>query len=359
MIPVSRPYIGRRERRAVNKVLRSGMLAQGPEVEKFENEFSEQLVNGAFSIAVNSGTSALHLSMLALGISAGDEVIVPSFTFAATANSVVLTGATPIFADINLKTFCIDPDSVKKLIGPRTKAVIAVHLYGQSCDMTSLSLLCKANGLYLIEDAAQAHGAKWLNKPVGTWGTVGCFSFYPTKNMTSGEGGMITTFDSNLADLLRLLRNQGQKKRYHNEVIGLNNRMTDIHAALGRVQLSRLSRWNDQRREIAATYSDQLVNVQTPYIAEEAFHVFHQYTIKISEMERNLFAEELKKSGILTGVYYPIPVHKLPSYNKNIELPNTAEIALQCLSLPIFPTLRKKEIEKVIRVVNGISLEKR
>ena len=247
MIPAAQPLIGKEEREAVDAVLRSGMVAQGPQVAAFEEEFGN-FVDGHECIAVNSGTSALHLSLIAMGIGPGDEVIVPSFTFAATGNSVAILGATPVFVDIEPAHFTIDPEAVKNAITSRTKAIVPVHLYGHPAAMRELNDIASETGLRILEDAAQAHAAALDGRPVGAWGDAAAFSFYPTKNMTSGEGGMIVTRDPELARTARLLRNQGMEQRYRNEVVGLNNRMTDIHAAIGRVQLGHLSEWTEQRR---------------------------------------------------------------------------------------------------------------
>jgi perosamine synthetase len=355
VIPAARPEIGELEREAVDRVLRSGVLAQGPEVAAFENEFSAEVVSGAHSIAVNSGTSALHLSMLALDIGPGDEVIVPSFTFAATANSVALTGAKPIFADIDPDTFTMDPSHVEALISSRTRAVMPVHLYGHPADMTTITRICEKYKLALFEDAAQAHAAEWESKRIGTWGLVSSFSFYPTKNMTSGEGGMVTTRDSQIARKIRLLRNQGQERRYENEIIGLNNRMTEIHAAIGRVQLTRLSGWTARRREIASKYDRELMIVKTPPCDSKAFHVYHQYTIRVDSETRDEFAEKLAAKGVGTGVYYPIPVHRLPAYSSTDVLPNTELAARECLSLPVYPSLSDEQVAFIIDIVNEVA----
>jgi len=245
LIPAAKPIIGDDERAAVDAVLRSGMIAQGPQVKAFEEEFSAQVAGGVECVAVNSGTSGLHLGLLAAGIGPGDEVIVPSFTFAATANSVALTGATPVFADIEADYFCLDPASVRAAITERTKAIMPVHLYGHPADMTALKSLADEYGLMLFEDAAQAHAAELHGRRVGTFAM---FSLYPTKNMTSGEGGMVSCATPQLARTVRLLRNQGMERQYANEIIGFNARMTDIHAAIGRVQLSKLAGWTEQRR---------------------------------------------------------------------------------------------------------------
>jgi perosamine synthetase len=354
-IPVARPLIGAEEIEAVTRVLESGNLAQGPEVAAFEEEFSNALVNGVQSIAVNSGTSALHLSLLAAGIGPGDEVIVPSFTFAATANSVALTGATPIFADIEPDYYCLDPQAAEASITSRTVAIMPVHLYGHPAALDKFSDICTKNGLLLLEDAAQAHGASFHGRPVGTWGSASSFSFYPTKNMTSGEGGMVTTLDTEIARKVRLLRNQGQERKYENEIIGLNNRMTDIHAAIGRVQLKKLASWNEKRRANANFLSTHIQGVVTPKEAPGAVHVFHQYTICVRGMERDVFAEELAKQGIGSGVYYPIPNHRLPAFDRKLDLPVTEQVARQCLSLPVHPSLHVSELERIVESVNEVS----
>ncbi len=351
-IPAARPFIGPEERAAVDRVLESGILAQGPEVASFEREFSEQVVDGRHAVAVNSGTSALHLSLLAAGIGPGDEVIVPSFTFAATANSVALTGATPVFVDIEPRHFCLDPEAVEAAVGPRTRAVMPVHLYGHPADMRRLSAICEANSVLLVEDAAQAHAASIAGIPVGAWGVAGSFSFYPTKNMTTGEGGLVTTGDEQIARTIRLLRNQGQERRYENEIVGLNNRMTDINAAIGRVQLSRLPQWTRQRQENAAFYDNHLRGVVTPPVADGAVHVYHQYTIRIVGLERDDFAQRLADQGVGTGVYYPIPNHRLPAFARDLDLPATEVAARECLSLPVYPSLTADERERVAVAVN-------
>lgn len=355
MIPAARPIIGDEERAAVDRVMRSGMLAQGPEVAAFEAEFSERIVDGLECVAVNSGTSALHLSLLAAGIGPGDEVVVPSFTFAATANSVAMTGAKPVFADIEPDYYCLDPSAVEAVLSPRTAAVMPVHLYGHPAQVDRLADICDAHGLLLLEDAAQAHGADLRGRPVATWGRAGSFSFYPTKNMTSGEGGMVVTSDSDLARRVRLLRNQGQERRYENELVGLNNRMTDLHAAIGRVQLTKLASWTAERQTNAARLDAGLSGVVTPQVAPGATHVYHQYTIRVVDQDRDRFQQELSARGVGSGVYYPIPNHLLPAYSRPESLPVTALVARQCLSLPVHPALTSDELDRVIEAVNAVA----
>ena len=354
MIPAAKPEIGFRERRAVNRVMRSGMLAQGPEVAAFEKEFSAH-VAGRESVALNSGTSALHMSMLAVGIGPGDEVIVPSFSFAATANSVALTGATPVFVDIELDHFNADPAAIEAAITPRTKAIMPVHLYGHPADLRAISAIAEKHGLLLLEDAAQAHLAAVDGVPVGAWGIAASFSFYPTKNMTSGEGGMVTTPSGEVARAIRVLRNQGMERRYENEVVGFNTRMTDIHAAIGRVQLTKLPAWTAKRQQNAAFLSANLRGVVVPPIAEGAVHVFHQYTVRVVDHDRDAFASELTKRGVGSGVYYPTPIHRLPSFAQTLDLPTTEQAASQVLSLPVYPSLSSRELQTIVDAVNAVA----
>ena len=354
MIPAAKPLIGDEERAAVDRVLRSGGLAQGPEVAAFEEEFSA-IVGGMHCVAVNSGTSALHLALLAIGITDGDEVLVPSFTFAASANSIALAGGVPVFVDIDPATFCIDVDAAAAAVTPRTKAIMPVHLYGHPADMTAVAALAEAHGLLVIEDAAQAVAASYAGTPVGALGQAACFSFYPTKNMTSGEGGMVTTPDAEVARMLRLLRNQGMERRYENEVVGFNTRMTDIHAAIGRVQLGKLAAWTERRRSNAAFFDANLRGVVVPPVATDAVHVYHQYTIRVVDQDRDAFSAALAERGVGSGVYYPTPVHRLPSFGLELDLPQTELAAAQVLSLPVHPAVTDAELSAVVEAVNAVA----
>jgi dTDP-4-amino-4,6-dideoxygalactose transaminase len=354
VISLSYPDITKDEFKAVKRVLKSRKLAQGEEVEAFENEFSK-LVGGRNCIAVNSGTSGLHISLISAGVGPGDEVIVPSFSFAATANSVALTGATPVFVDIDIDTFNINPDSIKRAISSKTKAIQPVHLYGLPANMPAIESIAKENNLIVLEDAAQAHSAKINGIPVGQFGDFATFSFYPTKNMTSGEGGMVVCKDDQQARLCRLLRNQGMEKRYLNEVIGFNLRMTDIHAAIGRVQLRKLAKFTEKRQANAYFYNSHLENVIKPTIPPGYEHVYHQYTIRLPDSNRDFVEKTLKDKGIATGVYYPIPIHRLPSFNKVIDLPNTEMASRQVLSLPVHPKLKEKDLHQVVKQINRIT----
>ncbi|QCU79300.1 DegT/DnrJ/EryC1/StrS family aminotransferase [Citricoccus sp. SGAir0253] len=357
-IPVAKPLIGAEERQAVDRVMSSGMVAQGPEVAAFEQEFSDVLVPGVHSVAVNSGTSALHLGLLAAGIGAGDEVIVPAFTFAATANSVALTGATPVFADIDPATFCLDPAAAAAAVTANTRAIMPVHLYGQAADMTAFSRLAAEKGLLILEDAAQAHASTWEGRRVGTFGSFAAFSLYPTKNMTSGEGGMVTTGDEELARSIRVLRNQGMEKQYRNEVVGLNNRMTDIHAAIGRVQLTKVLDWTARRQANAAVLDEALSSVHgvaTPVVDSRAGHVYHQYTIRLdgaSTEDRDSFVAALRdEHGVGAGVYYPVPVNRLDSFAVEADLPHTERAAREVVSLPVHPSLEAVDLERIATAV--------
>lgn len=354
-IPPAKPLIGDEERAAVDRVLRSGMLAQGPEVKAFEEEFAAHFGLGRACVAVNSGTSGLHLGLLASGIGPGMEVIVPSFTFAATANSVALTGATPIFADIEADSFCLDPASVEAAITEKTAGVMPVHLYGHPAAMAELTALCEARGLMLFEDAAQAHGASLNGTPVGAFGTFGMFSLYPTKNMTSGEGGMVSCATDEIARMVRLYRNQGMEMQYHNEVVGFNNRMTDIHAAIGRVQLTKVGAWTAKRQENAAFLSANLEGVTPPPVAEGAVHVYHQYTVRVPN-DRDGMSKALRAEyNVGSGMFYPVPNHRLLPFRADVDLPETEKAAAECLSLPVHPSLSQGDLERIVTAVNALA----
>ena len=357
-IPPAKPIIGDDEIEAVTRVMRTGMIAQGPEVAAFETEFSAHFTDGLPTVAVNSGTAGLHLGLLAAGVGAGDEVIVPSFTFAATGNSVALTGGTPVFADIEPDTFTLDPAAVEAAITPKTKGIMPVHLYGHPAHLRELSAIAEKHGIALYEDAAQAHGASLDGKQVGTWGDFAMFSLYPTKNMTSGEGGMITCATPEIARAARLLRNQGMEKQYENEVVGFNARMTDIHAAIGRVQLTKVDAWTATRQSNAAFLDAHLAGVVVPPVAAGAVHVYHQYTIRVTD-DRDGFAKALREEhNVGNGVYYPIPNHRLPSlapYAPGLDLPETERAAREVVSLPVHPSLSQGDLERIVAAVNAVA----
>ena len=364
-IAPAKPIIGDEERAAVDRVMRSGMVAQGPEVAAFEQEFADQMVGGRRCVAVSSGTAGLHLGLLAAGIGPGDEVIVPSFTFAATGNSVALTGATPVFVDIEPDTFNLSPAAAAAAITDRTRAIMPVHLYGHPFDAPAFQALAAEHDLQLFEDAAQAHGASLGGQKVGTYGTFAMFSLYPTKNMTSGEGGMVSCASDDVARQVRLLRNQGMEKQYANEVIGFNTRMTDIHAAIGRVQLTKVGAWTEQRRANAAFLDAglaEVAGVTPPPVREGAEHVYHQYTIRLdgaSGVERDAFVAALKaEHNVGAGVYYPIPNHRLASLEKyapGLDLPQTERAAREVVSLPVHPSLTQADLERIVSAVAAVA----
>jgi perosamine synthetase len=350
-VPATVVSFGAAEREAVMRVLESGRVVQGAEVAAFEAEFAE-LVGGRECIAVNSGTSALHLGLLGAGIGAGDEVIVPSFSFAATANAVVMAGARPVFADIDRATFCLDPDSVAERVTDRTAAIMPVHLYGHLADMVRLREIADRAGVLLVEDAAQAHAASLDGVPAGAWGDLAAFSFYATKNMTTGEGGMVVSADPAVTRRIRLLRNQGMERQYENEIAGLNNRMTDLAAAIGRVQLRSLEANTERRIRVAGRYRSEMVGVEGPVVVRGARHVFHQYTVRTDDRDRVLAA--LTGRGVEARVFYPIPIHRLPAYAASgDDLPETDAAAASVLSLPMRPTLTDEEIDHVIGAVGA------
>lgn len=358
MIRLGRPSLGMAERRSVMRVLRSGNLAQGAEVGSFEKEFSSVVVSERSVAAVNSGTSGLILGLIAAGVGPGDEVIVPSFTFAATPNSVALTGAKPVFCDIDSDTFTLSPRMLEAVITSRTVGIMPVHMYGHPARMIEIQRIAEAHGLKVFEDAAQAHGAEVDGKKVGTFGDFGVFSLYPTKNMTSGEGGMVSYSSPQLGRKIRLLRNQGMEVRYQNELAGFNMRMSDVHAAIGRPQLKKLGRWTNSRRANASYLSRGISGLETPIELEGYHHVYHQYTLRIPE-ERDRFSSALAtEHGIESGIYYPIPTHRLPAFAETsggLHLPESDRASREVLSIPVHPQLRLKDLERIVTAVNRLS----
>ncbi|MCQ2972703.1 MAG: DegT/DnrJ/EryC1/StrS family aminotransferase, partial [archaeon] len=317
-VPIAKPIIGDKEIENVVEVMKSGMIAQGPKVIEFEEKFANW-VDAKYGIATNSGTSALHVALLAAGIGEGDEVITTPFTFIASGNSIVYTGATPVFADIDLKTYTIDPESVEKLITDKTKAILPVQLYGQSSDMNELREIADKHNLLIIEDAAQAHGAKYGDEFVGSMADMACFSFYPTKNMTTSEGGIITTNNEELAEKAKIFRAHGASVRYHHDEIGYNFRMTDICAAIGLAQMETIDGYNSKRIENAAYLNEGLKDIEgviTPFCRENSKHVYHQYTIRVEKGNRDDWVAFLNEQGIGTGIHYPIPLYNQPIYKK-------------------------------------------
>ncbi|TKJ28412.1 MAG: aminotransferase DegT [Chloroflexi bacterium B3_Chlor] len=354
MIPIAKPLIGEEEKRAVVEVLESGQLAQGPKVDEFEERFAA-LCGVNHAIATSSGTTALMTALLAHRIGLGDEVITTPFTFIAAANSVLFTGAKPVFADIDEDSYNIDPDLIEKKVTKHTKAILPVHLYGYPCDMDRIMDIAQRHGLIVIEDACQAHGASIQGKRVGSFGT-GCFSFYPSKNMTTAEGGMITTNDDEIAERARLIRNHGQTQLYHHESTGYNFRMTELQAALGLVQLEKLTEWTRKRIENAAYLTERLRNVVTPRVREGFVHVYHQYTVRV-KWDRDQALHQLAEEGVGARVYYPLPVHRQPFYRQlgfSDSLPVSERISEEVLSLPVHPALTQGELDKIVSEVSRL-----
>jgi perosamine synthetase len=357
VIPIARPQMGEEEKERVWEAMASGSLAQGPRVREFEERFAA-FIGAGHAVATSSGTTALHLALLGYDIGPGDEVITVPFTFIASANSILYTGARPVFVDIDEGDYTMDVAQVEAAITPRTKAIMPVSLYGQPADMPALTEIAERHGLAVVEDACQAHGAAIGDRRSGTWG-AGTFSFYPTKNMTTGEGGMLTTSDAELAGRVRLLREHGMKVRYHHDIVGYNFRMTDIAAAIGLAQLPKLDAYNGRRRAIAARYDRELRGVITPTVRTGVTHVYHQYTIRVRE--RDAFAERLKERGVGSAIYYPIPVHRQKPFLAlgygNEDYPVTDRLTDEVLSIPVHPSLSDDEVAQVIGAVNATAEE--
>jgi perosamine synthetase len=353
VIPIARPDIGDQEIEAVAAVLRGGMLAQGRRVAELEDAWADR-VGVRHAVAVSNGTVALMAILAGLGMGPGDEVITVAHTFAATANAILSTGATPVFVDIEPDTYLIDAARLEAAVTPRTRAVIPVHLYGLVADMDMVMAIADRHGLAVVEDACQAHLATFRGRAAGSFGH-GAFSLYATKNMTTAEGGFITTDDDRLADWLRLYRNQGMRARYQFEVLGYNFRLTDVAAAMGLVQLGKLDRNTARRQEIASAYDEAFADlpVETPVTPADRRHVFHQYTLAVGESRDGILAT-LRDRGVGADVYYPIPVHRqayIQERGLHADLPVTDRAAATTLALPIFPGLTDEEQATVIEAV--------
>jgi perosamine synthetase len=355
MINIAKPQIGPEEKKAVLDVLDSGILAQGPRVKAFEEAFAA-MCNVKHAIATTSGTTALHAALLASGIGPDDEVITSSFTFIASANSVLFVGARPVFVDIDPHTFNLNPRLLEATITDKTRAIMPVHLYGLSCDMGPIMDIAAKYGLLVIEDACQSHGATYHGRKVGSIGSTGTFSLYPTKNMTSGEGGMITTNDDTIAESCRVIRQHGMRRRYYHDELGFNFRMTDIQAAIGLEQLKKLEKFNQARRENARYLSEHLKGVVIPFVPEGRAHVYHQYTIRIPGGRRDALVQHLATRGVGSMVYYPVPIHQQAYYvnqlGYSLSLPETELAASEVLSLPVHPGLSGADLETIVNSVN-------
>jgi perosamine synthetase len=336
------------------QVLSSGMLACGPRTQEFEKKFAEY-VGTKYAISTTSGTTALHLGLLSQGLGEGDEVIIPAFSFIATANVVLFCNAKPVFCDVDSKTFNIKPEDIEKLITKKTKAIMPVHLYGQAVDIQPIKEIAEKHNLFVIGDACQAHGATYNGKMVGSFFDVECFSFYPTKNMTTGEGGMVTTNNEELAELMFSIRNHGREKKkwgYEHERLGYNYRMTDIGAVIGLEQLKKLPDSLIKRKKNAEFYDETLKGVITPYVYDNVIHAYHQYTIKCNK--RDSLLDELKKNEIGYGIYYPKPLHYYTHLKKfgHKNLKVSKKLVNEVVSIPVHSALKKEEIEKVVDVIN-------
>jgi len=328
---------------AFQRVLRSGHFILGPEEQAFETEAAAYL-GVKHAIGLNSGTDALFIALRALGIGPGDEVITTPFTFFATAEAISHVGATPVFVDIEADSFNLDLDLVARAITPKTRAIIPVHLFGRPCDMDRLQELARAHRLQVVEDCAQSFGSAWNGRKSGAFGAFGCYSFFPTKNLSCfGDGGLLTTDDDALAAEARMLRAHGSRKKYYNEAVGYNSRLDELQAALLRVKLPHIDGWNAQRRAVAARYHEALGDLEGVVLPEIVDgHVFHQFTIRVKDGRRDRAQAALAEAGIQTMIYYPVPVHRLRLYQEShaaTSCPVAEAAAAEVLSLPIWPEL--------------------
>lgn len=346
----------------IGEVLLSGQFINGNQVKQFEEKVADFL-HVRHAVGVNSGTDALVIALRALNIQEGDEVITTPFTFFATAEAISIVGAQPVFVDIEEDTFTIDPDLLESAITEKTKAIIPVHLFGQCVNMEKIMDIARKYEIKVIEDSAQAFGAEWNGQLAGTMGNIGCFSFFPTKNLgTYGDGGLVVTNDDELAEKIRMLRNHGSKKRYVHEMLGYNSRLDEIHAAILQIKLPYIQQWNEQRIKIASLYSERLqviAGITTP-VDKYGKHVYHQYTIKVNESCRNQLRQKLLEFGIQTMLYYPVPLHKLPVYEHlSLQLPVSEKVSHRVISLPIYPFMKKEEVEYVCDVIQKLIMQKK
>jgi perosamine synthetase len=359
LIPINLPKIGEEEVEAVVKVLRSGLLTSGlgagPVVTQFEKNFAE-FAGVKHAIAVNTGTAALHSAIVATGVKQGDEVILPSFTFVATAEAVVMAGGKPVFTDIDPKTYNVSPAEIEKAITKKTKAIVPVDLYGLPAEIKPIREIAAKHGLALVEDAAQAHGATYEGKPAGVFADAACWSLYASKNMTTGEGGVVTTDDDEIAETVRLIRTHGEKAKYASLMLGTNYRMSEVQAAIGSVQLEKLPAFVAKRRENARRLTKILVKTERVKLPEEPKghqHSWYLYTVRLknaTENERNKLVEDLRKKDIGAEVYYINPVHLMPYYRVSFgrrKLPETEKAVKQVFSLPIHPGVTEEQIDYI------------
>lgn len=340
---------------AVQRTLDRGTFASNQAVASFEDDFA-RYCGTRHCVAVNSGTSALHLALIASGVQAGDEVITTPFTFVATSWAISYVGARPVFVDVDPRTGNMDVEQIARAIGPKTRAILPVHLYGQMADVEPIRELCHKHGLALIEDAAQAHGAEYRGQRAGSYGDLGCFSFYPTKNLGAfGEAGAITTNEEKLAARLRQLRDHAQSEKYRHEELGFNYRMDELQGAILGIKLGHLDGWNTARSELAKSYASKLAKtaVTVPFESAGRKHVWHLFVVL--SPQRDKLRDALSQAGISTGLHYPIPLHLQPAYkflgHKPGDFPVAEKLANECLSLPLFPELRQTELDRVCEVI--------
>jgi dTDP-4-amino-4,6-dideoxygalactose transaminase len=361
LIPIAKPIIDEETISLVASSIKSGKLAQGESVLAFEEAFA-RYVDTNYAIAVNSGTAALHIALLAAGVKVGDEVITTPFSFIASANSILYCGARPVFVDINTSDFNIDADLIEKKITQYTKAIVGVHLYGQSYNIEKIQELCRRHNLTMIEDACQAHGAEYKGKRVGSFG-IGCFSFYPTKNMTTGEGGIITTDDPEIFEKSCLLRSHGQKQRYLHTSLGYNFRMTEMAAVIGIQQLKKLDAFNSKRIANASVLTKAINDIKglsAPEVFADKKHVYHQYTIRVTSaypLTRDELKKKLEEKGVGCAVHYPIPIHRQPYYQSlgfSDYLPIAEKASNEVLSLPVHPSLTDQDLNYIKEVLNDV-----
>jgi len=358
LIPHVKPLLGKEEEDRVIEVLRSGRLAAGSYVQEFEEQF-KKYHHSKYAIATSSGTTALHVILQALGIGAGDKVITTPYSFIATANAILYTGATPVFVDIDPVTYNLSPSELAATVKnhPEAKAILVVHLFGLPADMDAILEIAKRYNLIVLEDCAQAHGAAYRGQKVGTFGKAAAFSFYPTKNITSGEGGMVLTDDPTIEEKVRILVNQGQRRRYCHELVGYNYRMTNIHAAIGLEQLKKLDLYNQKRIANAKYYDEHIINpcIQKPVSPPDRKHVYHQYTLQVKN--RDAFTAHLDANGIGCGIHYPSIIPAQPAYKHMAgcsgSWPVAAALADSCVSIPVYPALSRSDLTTVVEVINN------
>lgn len=362
-IPIAKPVLGREEVEAVRNVFESGILVQGGRTRLFEEEFAEY-IGVEHAVAMANGTIALDTALKALRLGPDDEVVTSAFSFIASSNCVLYQGAKPVFADIDPRTFNIDPSDVAEKITAKTRAIIAVHLFGQPAEMDALKEVAEDHEIALVEDAAQAHGAEYKGWKVGGVGDIGCFSFYATKNMTTGEGGMITTNSNELERKARLLRNHGETGKYHHVILGYNYRMSEATAAVGSVQLRKLDKSNEKRRENADLLTrgiEKISGLTTPYVKDDVRHVFHQYVVRVEDgysMERDKLVERLRERGVDVAVHYPTPLYGQPLYRElgygKTVCPMAEDASKRVLSLPVHPSVTEEDITCILDLLKEL-----